>query len=417
MAIIDLVRWAPQGNRTIYAYRFPATNLSTYTQLIVQESQEAVLFSKGQIIGKFGPGKHTLNTENLPILRSLFGIPFGGKNPFTAEVWFINKLQPCNIDWCTDSMSIHDIDYNTQLPLVAKGRYGLKIVDAEKFLIRIVGTKNEFAQEDLTDQFFGEFSTKTKSTILQFMQRNRIGFKSVSAHLDDLSQYLKGTMMSFWDNLGLDLTQFYITSIDIDSSTETGRKVLDAISTQSAMSITGHTWQQEKMFDVANNAIEGFSNSGGGLLGGLVAMNMMGGMGGGAGAGMMQPQFIQPAFDAGGGQSSQKQAPTPVRDVYCDKCSKKFPSTHRFCPHCGDLYNPCPKCGTDNDEKAKRCISCGTSLQTETNVCSFCKAPLTAGSPFCGNCGLKVHTDDICTRCGAAIPPTVKFCPQCGNRR
>ena len=62
MAIIDLVKWTPQGNKTIYAWRFQETNLSTYTQLIVQESQEAVLFSKGKIIAKFGPGKHTLNT-------------------------------------------------------------------------------------------------------------------------------------------------------------------------------------------------------------------------------------------------------------------------------------------------------------------------------------------------------------------
>ena len=165
MAIIDLVSWSPQGNRTIYAWRFPETNLSTYTQIVVQESQEAVLFSKGQIIGKFGPGKHTLNTENLPILRNLFGIPFGGKNPFTAEVWFVNKVQNFSIDWAVSKMIIQDPDYNTQLPLVAGGRYGLKVDDAEKFLIKAVGTKSEFAQEDLTDQFFGEFSTKTKSQI------------------------------------------------------------------------------------------------------------------------------------------------------------------------------------------------------------------------------------------------------------
>jgi len=81
-------------------------------------------------------GHFEINTENLPILRSLFGIPFGGKNPFTAEVWFVNKTTPYNIDWETDSMSIHDTDYNTQLPLVSKGRYGLKITDAEKFLIK-----------------------------------------------------------------------------------------------------------------------------------------------------------------------------------------------------------------------------------------------------------------------------------------
>jgi len=110
MAIIDLVRWAPEGNNNVLAYKFPESNLSTYTQLIVQESQEAILFSKGKLIGKFGPGKHTLNTENLPLLRNLFGIPFGGKNPFIAEIWFVNFVQTFNIDWTIDRMDIHDND-------------------------------------------------------------------------------------------------------------------------------------------------------------------------------------------------------------------------------------------------------------------------------------------------------------------
>lgn len=417
MAIIDVVSWSPQGNKTIYAYRFPETNLSTYTQLIVQESQEAVLFSKGQIIGKFGPGKHTLSTENLPILRNLFGIPFGGKNPFMSEVWFVNKLQPYNIDWQTDSMSIHDADYNTQLPLVSKGRYGLRVKDAEKFLIKIVGTKNEFTQDDLTNQFFGEFSIKTKSTILQFMLKNKIGFKSVSAHLDELSQYLKGTMLSFWDNLGLNLTQFYITSIDIDTSSETGRRVAAAISQQSAMSITGHTWQQEQMFGVANNAIDGLGNGNGGLIGGLMAMNMMGGA---AGGGMMNPQYSQPSFGSNNSQETQGQTTQPtkqVREVYCSNCSRKFLNTSSFCPHCGDAYNPCPKCGTDNDKNAKRCVSCGTSLQSECILCHNCNAPLISGSTFCGNCGKQVQPDDSCVRCGAVLAPNAKFCPKCGNKR
>lgn len=427
MVIIDLVKWSPPDNKTIYAWRFPETNLSTYTQLVVQESQEAVLFSKGKIAGKFGPGKHTLSTENLPILRSLYGIPFGGKNPFTAEVWFVNKLQPYNIDWKTDSMSIHDADYNTQLPLVAKGRYGLKIADAEKFLIKIVGTKSEFTQYDLTDQFVGEFSTKTKSTIVQFMLKHRIGYKSISAYLDNLSQFLKGTMLSFWENLGFDLTQFYITSIEIDDSTEAGRKVLDAISTQSAMSITGRTWQQEKMFEVAGSAVDSFSKGSGGLIGGLVAMNMMGGMGsgtGGAGAGMMQPQFDQPSFAGSPGPGLQGQlnqpgqpGKQPVRDVYCSNCSKKYANTHRFCPHCGDIYNPCPKCGTDNDQQTKRCVSCGTQLQSATTSCPNCNTPLAAGSSFCGNCGKQLLSGDACSRCGAVLMTSAKFCPVCGNKR
>jgi len=419
MAIIDLVRWVPQEDQkkqTIYAYRFPETNLSTYTQLIVQESQEAILFSKGQIIGKFGPGKHTLNTENLPILRNLFGLPFGGKNPFTAEVWFVNKLQPYNIDWSIDRMDIHDADYNTGIPLVAKGRYGLKITDAERFLIKIVGTKDSFDQNDLTDQFFGEFSTKTKSTVLQFMINNRIGLKQISAHLDSISEHLKTVMLPFWENLGLELTKFYVTSIEVDSSTEVGKRVLDAISRQSAQSIGGYTWQQEQAFGVANNAIDGFSNSNLGILGAVIATNMMGGVGGAGG--VMQPQYNQPTF-GGTNQNQQGNNVQPVnqiKEVYCSNCSKKFPSTSRFCPYCGDPYDACPKCGTDNDKNAKRCVSCGTPLQTEVALCTNCNTPLSPGSSFCSNCGQQ-QTENKCTRCGTALSPTVKFCPKCGQKR
>jgi membrane protease subunit (stomatin/prohibitin family) len=422
MAIIDLVRWSPQGSKTIYAWRFPETNLATYTQLIVQESQEAVLFSKGQIVGKFGPGKHTLNTENLPILRNLFGIPFGGKNPFTAEVWFVNKIQTFSIDWAVSKMPIHDPDYNTQLPLVAGGRYGLKVNDAEKFLVKSVGTKTDFTQDDLTNQFFGEFSTKTKSQIGQYVIKHKVGFKYLSAYLDELSEYLKGALNPFWDNLGLELLQFNITAVDIDKSTEEGRTVAEAIATQASMSITGHTWQQEQMFNTTNKAFGNFGN--GGLIGGLMAINMMGGMGGGGavGGGMMQPQFNQPTF-GGNAQGFQgqpvQQEQMQVKMVFCSNCAKKYPNTTRFCPHCGDPYNPCPKCGTDNTENARRCVSCGTPLTGAAggNVCPNCNAPMLPGATFCGNCGKQVGGGDNCSRCGTALAPGVKFCPKCGNRR
>lgn len=414
MAIIDLIKWIPQGNQTVYAFKYPETNLSTYTQLIVQESQEAILFSKGQIVGKFGPGKHTLNTENLPILRSLYGLPFGGKNPFTAEIWFVNKLQPYNIDWSIDRMDIHDADYNTGIPLVAKGRYGMKIIDAERFLIKIVGTKTSFDQYDITDQFLGEFSTKTKSTLMQFMIKNRIGLKQISAHLDSISEHLRSIMLPFCENVGFELTKFYITTIEVDNSTEVGKRVLDAISRQSSQAIGGYTWQQSQAFEVANSAVEGMSKGSGGLLGAIVASNMMGGLGGGGG--IMQPQYSQPTF--GGNSDPQGGADSSInsfREVYCSNCSKKFSSNLKFCPFCGDEYCPCPKCGTDNNKEAKRCVSCGQTLLMNINTCSNCNMPIAQGSGFCGNCGKQTSVGK-CTRCSTQLAPNVKFCPSCGQK-
>ena len=203
MALIDVVTWTPDGGEFIFAYKYPESNLSTYTQLVVYESQEALLFSKGELMGQFGPGKHQLNTENLPILSSLYGLPFGGKNPFLAEVWFVNKLLPANLAWKINRMTIHDVDYDTQLPLTAFGQYGVKVVNSARFLKRLVGTKTVFTQSDMVSQACGEFSTKVKSTVVQFMTTNRVGFKYISAYLDQLSNYLKDNLTPFWEEIAV----------------------------------------------------------------------------------------------------------------------------------------------------------------------------------------------------------------------
>lgn len=410
MAVIDLVKWDPQGSVTLFAFRFPATNLSTYTQLLVQETQEAILFSKGRIVGKFGPGKYTLNTENLPVLRNLFGLPFGQKNPFTAEVWFVNKILTFNIDWNIDRMDIHDADYNTGIPLVAKGTYGLRIEDAERFLIKIVGSKNAYNQHDLTDQFYGEFSSKTKSVLMQEMIANKIGIKQISAFLDHLSEKLRTIMIPFWENIGFELTKFYITSIEIDGTTVEGKRILEAISRQSAQSIGGYTWQQSQAFEVAKDAFTGLNNDSG-LLGVIIASNMMNGLGNG----IMQTPENKKTFNKDSDNGNIQQNLNVGKEIYCSNCSRKFSSNLRFCPGCGDEYNPCSKCGTDNDKKAKRCVSCGTALSSAQISCLNCNSVLDAGDEFCGNCGKSVN-EDKCSRCGSALTAQSKFCPKCGQK-
>ena len=399
MAFIDVVEWSPQDNAE-FAYRFPHSNLSTYTQLIVHESQEAVLFSKGQILGKFGPGKHTLSTQNLPLLRNLYGIPFGGKNPFMAEVWFVNKVAPLNIDWETSSMRFMDPDYGQMLPLVAKGRYGLKVTDAERFLVKLVGTLRSFTSAELTDHFKGAMISKTNSTIVAFMTANRVGINTIAMHLDDLSRFIKQPMAEFWEEYGFELAGFYITEVNLDTSSAEGQKIAEAMSDRSAQAIAGYTWQQKQSFDVAGKAMDNNSSMG------ILSVAMMTGAFSGhnsMGSAMMQPQPVQ-QFGApqgmgygapqGMGYGAPQGQGVQRREVFCSNCSKKFSTESAFCPYCGNKYNPCPMCGADNSPNATRCVTCGSVLSQNAvneNVCPKCHKPVQLGQKFCPVCGNKLQ--------------------------
>jgi len=408
MAFIDVVRWK-EPSADVYAWKFPEDNLSTMTQLVVMESQEAVLFSKGKILAKFGPGKHTLSTENIPLLRTLYGIPFGGENPFTAQVWFVNKIQALNIPWQTDAFRFNDPDYKTMVPLRAQGRYGLKIVDAEAFLKKLVGTAAVYTAAGLTENFIGAIISKAKTGISKTMQSRLIGLKSVSAYLETIAADLKTEVAPFWAEYGFELTAIFVTSVDVDSSTPDGQQILQAMAQQSAQSIAGYTWQQGQSFRVADKALS--SNSDLGVFG---AMMMAGGNlfgGGGGNSGLLTPV----PSSAGNSASASGQVQPEARQVFCSKCAKHYPTTSKFCPHCGNQAHLCPGCGTDNAPGVPKCVGCGkTLIQGGSRACVKCQAEIAGDAAFCAQCGQPQFK--ACTRCKGKLPEGSPYCPTCGQK-
>jgi len=201
-------------------------------------------------------------------------------------------------------------------------------------------------------------------------------------------------MQPFWEDYGFTLLNLYVTSIDIDSEPDDGKEILKAMAQQSAQSIAGYTWQQGQSFEVAKGALSKAGDAG--LLGLLMVSGGLGGSGGVGNAiiAAADPSANQNQNVAAAGQWGAQ--PPVARDVFCSNCSKKFSSTMKFCPHCGDPYTPCPRCGTDNDTKAKRCVTCGLQLENTTQNTN--------------------NTGSICSRCKSPIAPTVLFCPSCGMK-
>ena len=98
---IDVIQY--NGKPDDLIWKFPYNNLSIGAQLIVNKSQEAIFVKGGAVCDVFGEGTHTLSSKNLPLLDKLINLPFGGKSPFVAEVWFLNKLNFYYIDYCANN--------------------------------------------------------------------------------------------------------------------------------------------------------------------------------------------------------------------------------------------------------------------------------------------------------------------------
>lgn len=431
MAVVDLVKW--NANPSILAWKFPSEELSTWTQLIVNETQEAYLVKEGVYQGPFGAGRHTLSTENIPLLRSLIGIPFGGKSPFTAEVWYVNRATNLDVRWGTpDPIQLQDPKYQIMVPVRAFGQYGIKIVDPKKFLLKLVGTLPGFDVGTLSDYFKGVFTTKIKSGIANAIIKNGQSVLEISTQLEVLSELLKTALAPEMDEYGVGLAQFNIHSINVPEDDPAVVTLKSALARRTEMGLLGTNYQQQRSFDVLETAAGNEGNAGG-VMGAGMGMGMGMAMGGPIGGAFAQisPQ-IQPALNqsqttcqkcntanppgmkfcggCGNDLSVTQGGAANSNTLTCDKCGTSVPKGAKFCPNCADPINACPSCGEDNPDGAQRCRKCGQAMPVN---CEKCNAFVPLNSKFCPECGSK--TSPSCRKCGNDVIAGAKFCPSCGE--
>lgn len=299
MAVIDLVKW--DGSPSLLAWKFPSEELSTWTQLVVNETQEAFLVRGGVYDGPFGAGRHTLSTENLPVLRKLIGMPFGGRSPFTAEAWFVNKVTNLDIKWGTpDPIQLQDPRYQVMVPVRAFGQYGIRVAESKRFLLKLVGTLPGFDVTTMADYFKGVFTTKIKTEIAASIISAGISVLEITTRLEDLSAMLRKALAPEMAEYGLELTQFNIHSINVPEEDPAVQALKAALARKAEMNIMGFTWQQERSFDVLQTAA-GNEGTAGGVMGAGLGLGMGVGIGGPVGqamgqvGGVMSPDLRQPS--------------------------------------------------------------------------------------------------------------------------
>jgi len=286
MAIIDRVKW--DGSPDILAWKFPSEELSTWTQLIVNESQEAFIVRSGVYDGPFGGGRHTLTTANLPLLRTLIGIPFGGQSPFSAEVWYVNKVINLDIKWGTpDPIQLQDPKYQVMIPVRAFGQLGIQVSHPKTFLLKLVGTLPSFDVTLLSNYFRGISITKIKTHIAKQISDIGIPILNISSHLEAVSNVLKEALTKDLEEYGIRLSQFNVHSINVPEEDPAVISLKAALAKKAEMGILGFNYQQERSFDVLQTAA-GNEGTAGGVLGAGLGAGMGIGLGGSIGQGMAQ---------------------------------------------------------------------------------------------------------------------------------
>ena len=127
--LVDVIQY--NGEIDDLVWKFPYNNLSTGAQLIVNKSQEAIFVKGGAVCDVFGEGTHTISANNLPLLEKIVNLPFGGRTPFTAEVWYVNKVIRRGLKFGTPQpIRVSDPRYSgVDIPVRAHGDYSIRVKD------------------------------------------------------------------------------------------------------------------------------------------------------------------------------------------------------------------------------------------------------------------------------------------------
>lgn len=431
MAIVEVIKY--NGGPDVFAWKYPSEELGTWTQLIVNESQEAVLFKGGKALDVFQSGRHTLSTANIPLLNKIVNLPFGGRSPFTAEVWYINKVYSLDIKWGTASpIQIQDPKYGVFIPVRSNGMFGIQIEDSKKFLVKLVGTLPVFDKASIVKYFRGLYITKVKDAISSYLVHKQISVLEINAYIDEISNYLKERIEPTMKEYGIKLVNFYVNDISVPEDDSAVIKLKDALAKRAEMNIIGYSYQQERSFDTLEGAAKNTSSNQAPLMGAGIGLGMGVGLGstvGGAFGGIATEINTGKSLKAKEcpkchSQIDEKQRfcgscgfdtekiekePKEIKNL-CSKCGFELTGKFKFCPSCGEKYNPCPKCGADLAEDINICQQCGYE---KPEKCPKCGVDILKGVKFCPECGEALAKK--CPKCGITIEGNPKFCPECGE--
>jgi membrane protease subunit (stomatin/prohibitin family) len=338
--MLEIIEWFDETGAEI-AHRYPergSGDIKLGAQLIVRENQAAVFFRDGQALDVFGPGRHTLSTQNLPIITRLLSLPYGFTSPFRAEVYFVNLKVFTNMRWGTkDPVAFRD----SQLGLIrlrAFGTFTLRVSQPSLFVNSLVGTNASYTTDQLEDYLrevvvarLNDFLGESVDTLLELPRQ-----------YDEMAVAVKTRVAEDFRKYGMELVDFFINRI---TPPEDVQRMIDE---RSGMGAVGNLDQFLKF--KAAKAMGDAATSGGAGSGAAAGM----GVGVGAGLGFLLPGML--------GKTLGAEPAANAATITCPGCQAVVARDSRFCSRCGRqlvVARVCGRCQAALPADARFCPACG----------------------------------------------------------
>ena len=453
-----------EGDNETLVWKHPIEDFNLGSQLIVHESQEAIFFRDGQALDLFGPGRYTLETQQLPILEKLYQLPTDTQGTFHSEVYYVNLATQMGIKWGTDTkVRLFDPMTGMHIELGASGEFNIRVVNSRKLLLKLVGTTGELKQEQLLGGngkglFRSMVMTQVKSYLAAAIRENAINILEIDERLMELSEALRDRINPRLAEYGLEMPEFFVSRVvtpdddpnfrrmkeqfaeqylnvrqeqirknvavaeaerkAVEAQTAAQMKIISAQGDAEALKIQkqaeAEAYRMQAAAEAEEMRLKGYTyQQETARQVGLEAMQNgitgnssgMGGLGDLAGLGVTLGAM-------GSVVNMTKDALNPVMDTASQMgqaIGGAISGSGWDCPECGAkniTSKFCPECGAKKPEPKTGwdCPECGTK-----NI----------QSKFCPECGARKpepKTGWDCPECGTKNILS-KFCPECGHKR
>src|SRR5262247_1342284 len=230
--LIEIIEFNDDSRDTI-SWRFPDSDreIKRGAQLIVRESQVSQFVYLGQFGDTFGPGKHELVTENIPILSTLRGWKYGFESPFKADVYFINTRLFTGNKWGTaNPVMLRDADFGI-VRARAYGTFDFRIVNVPLFLKEVAGTDQHFR----LDEFADTMRSRIVSVFSDALASSKVPALDVASRYGELGDALLPLINPVVkDKYGLEMSSFILENVSVPPEVE------QAIDKRSGMAAIGN---------------------------------------------------------------------------------------------------------------------------------------------------------------------------------